>query len=98
MNIGAGNRMRGMRGTSGMFTRIPGNLLQDSGEFYHFNIPGNVEENFEECSRTFQGILAKIPGVQEDSGECSKIFRGMFKKILGIKNTVHRVGTINLKL
>ena len=82
-NIGTGNRMQGMWGTCGKFTRIPGNILEDSGEFYHFNIPGNVQENSGECSRTFRGILAKIPGVQEDSGECSKIFRGMFKKIPG---------------
>ena len=34
-----------MRGTRGMFTRIPGNLLEDSGECYYFNIPGNVEED-----------------------------------------------------
>ena len=27
-----GNGMRGMQGTRGMFTRIPGNLLEDSGE------------------------------------------------------------------
>ena len=41
-NRGAGN---GMRGTRGMFTRIPGNFLEDSGECYYFNIPGNVEED-----------------------------------------------------
>ena len=29
----------------GMFTRIPGNLLEDSAECYYFNIPGNVEED-----------------------------------------------------
>ena len=40
--------MRGMRGTRGIFTRIPGNLLDDSGECYCFNIPGNVPEDFEE--------------------------------------------------
>ena len=52
-NTGTGNRMRGMRGTRGMFSKIPGNLLEDSGEFYYFNIPGNVEEDSGECSRTF---------------------------------------------
>ena len=31
-----GNMMK-----AGMFTRIPGNLLEDSGECYYFNIPEN---------------------------------------------------------
>ena len=31
-NTGTGNGTRGMQGTRGMFTRIPGNLLEDSGE------------------------------------------------------------------
>ena len=35
----------GMRGTRGMFTRIPGNLLQDSGECSHISIPGNARED-----------------------------------------------------
>ena len=83
-NTGTGNGMRGMRGTRGMFTKIPGNLLEDSGECYYFNIPGNVEEDSGECSRTFRGMLVKIPGnAQEDSGECSKRFREMFKRIPG---------------
>ena len=61
----------GMRGTRGMFTRIPGNLLEDSGEHSHFSIPGNAREDSGECSRSFQGMLEKIPvNVQEDSGEC----------------------------
>ena len=83
-NTGTGTGMRGMRGTRGMFTRIPGNPLGDSGECYYFNIPGNVQEDSGESSRTFRGVLLKIPGnVQEDSGECSKRFRGMFEKISG---------------
>ena len=57
-NTGTGN---GMRGTRGMFTKIPGNLLEDSGECYYFNIPGNVEEDSGECSRTFRGMFKKIP-------------------------------------
>ena len=74
----------GMRGTRGMFTRIPGNLLEDSGKCYYFNIPRNVEEDSGECSRTFRGMFEKIPGsVPEDSRECSKRFRGMFEKIQG---------------
>ena len=45
-NTGTGNGMRGMRG---MFTRVPGNLLEDSGEYYYFNIPANVSEASGEC-------------------------------------------------
>ena len=66
----------GERGTGGMLTRIPGNLLDDSGEF----------------SRRFRGMFQKIPvmfkkipgNVREDLGECYQRFHGMFKKILGI--------------
>ena len=53
--------MWGIREKRGMFTRIPGNLLEDSGECYYFNIPANVEENFGKS--------------QQDSGECSRRFR-----------------------
>ena len=90
-NTGTGNGMRGMRRTQGMFTRIPGNFLEDSRECYYFNIPrnveedsGNVPEDSSECSRGFRGMFEKIPGnFQEDSGECSRGFRGMFKKTPG---------------
>ena len=59
-----------MRGTRGMFTRIPGNLLENSGECYYFNVPVNVEEDSGECSKRFRGMLVKIPwNAQEDSGE-----------------------------
>ena len=76
--------MRGIQGTRGMFTRIPGNPLEDSGECSHFSIPGNVQEDSGECSRRFQGMFEKIPGdVREDSGECSSRFRGMLMKIPG---------------
>ena len=44
-NTGTGNGMRVMRGTRGMFTRIPGNPLEDFEECYYFNIPGNVPED-----------------------------------------------------
>ena len=50
-NTRAGN---GMRGTRGMFTRLSGNLLDDSGECYCFNIPGNVPEDSVECSKIFR--------------------------------------------
>ena len=46
--------MRGVRGTREMFTRIPGNLLEDSGKCHYFNIPGNVEKDY----------------AQEDFGKC----------------------------
>ena len=39
----------GMQGTRGMFTRISGNLLEDSGECSHFSIPGNIREDSGEC-------------------------------------------------
>ena len=69
-NTGTGKGMRGMRGTRGMFTRILGNLLQDSGEYCYFIIPGNVEEDSGECSKRFRGMFLKIPGNDcEDSGE-----------------------------
>ena len=81
-NTGTGNGMQGMRGTQGMFTRIPVNLLEDSGKCCYFIIPGNVEEDSGKCSRRFRGMFEKIPGnVSEDSGECSRRFRGMFQKI-----------------
>ena len=61
-NTGTGSGMRGMRGTRGMFTRIPVNLLKDSGECCYFIIPGNVEEDSGKCSRRFRGMFQKIPG------------------------------------
>ena len=98
-NTGMGNGMRGMRE---MFTRIPGNLIEDSGECYFFNILGNVWKDSGECSRTFREnvrkdsgecskrfheMFKKIPGnVQKDSMECSRRFHGMFKKIPGNLN------------
>ena len=76
--------MRRMRVTRGMFTRIPGNLLEESGECCNFNILGNVEEDSGESWRRFWGMLKKIPGkVRKDSGECSRRFREMLKKISG---------------
>ena len=78
---GTGN---GIRGTRGMFTRIPGNLFHDSRECYYFKIPENVEKDSGECSRGFQGMLKKIPGnVEIDSGACSRRLQGMLKKIPG---------------
>ena len=48
-NTGTGSGTRRMRGTWEMFTRIPGNLLEKSGECCNFNIQGNVEEDSGEC-------------------------------------------------
>ena len=57
-------------GMRGMVTRIPGNLLEDSGESSHFSIPGNAQEDSGECSRNFRVMFQKIPGNnREDSGE-----------------------------
>ena len=85
-NTGTGNGTRGMQGTRGMFTMIPGNLLEDSGECSHFSIPGNVPEDSGECYQRFRGMLLKIalgmfkkiPGnVRKDSGECLGKLWGM---------------------
>ena len=70
-NTGMGKAMREMQGTRGMFTKIPGNLLEDSVESSHFSIPGNARKDSGECSRRFWGMFKRIPGnVPEDSGEC----------------------------
>ena len=41
-NTETGNRMQGMKEKRRMFARIPGSLLEDSRECYHFNTPENV--------------------------------------------------------
>ena len=82
--------MRRMQGTRRMFTRIPGNLLEDSRECSYFSIPGNPQEDSGECSRKFRRMLLNIPGGEggggggggwdvgwRDSGECSRRFRGI---------------------
>ena len=82
-NTETGDGMRVIWGSRGMFTRIPGNLLEHSGECYYFKILGNVQEDSGECSRRFRGILVKIPwNVEEDFGECWQRFRGMLAKVL----------------
>ena len=63
--------MRGMRGTRGMFTRIPGNVIILIFRGMFQRIPGNVEEDSAECLKRFRGMFKRIPGdAQEDSGEC----------------------------
>ena len=86
-----GKGMWEMQGMRGMFSRIPRNLLEDSGEGSHFSIPGNAREDpgnvikdSGEYSRTFWGMFKKILGNSiTDSGECSRGFRGMLGKIPG---------------
>ena len=81
-NTGTGNGMWGMRGTRGMFTRIPGNVVMLLFQGMLKKIPGNVRKDSGECSKGFRGMLEKIPGyVQKDSGEYWERFRGMFKRI-----------------
>ena len=62
-NTGTGNGMWGTRGTRGMFTKILRNLLEDLGECYYFNIPGNVQIDSVECSRRFWGMFKEIQGM-----------------------------------
>ena len=69
-NTGTGNEMRGMQGTPRVFTRIPGNLLEDSAEPYHPNILGNVRE-------VPDNVREDSGNVPEDSGESK------FRFILG---------------
>ena len=81
-NTGTGNGMWGMRGTRGMFNRIPGNVVMLLFQGMLKKIPGNVRKDSGECWKRFQGMFKRIPGnVGKDSGECSKGFRGMFKRI-----------------
>ena len=76
--------MRGVRGTWGMFTRIPGNVFFLILRGMFKKIPRNAQEDSGESWKRFRGMLKKILGnVEKDSGECSKKFRGMFKEILG---------------
>ena len=67
--------MQGIWRAQGMFTRIPGSLLEESGKCYYFDIPGNSEEDSGEYSRRFPG------NAQEDSRECWQRFSRMLKKI-----------------
>ena len=70
-NTGTGNGMWGTRGTRGMFTKIPRNLLED----------------LRVIILTSRGMFQKIPGnVQIDSVECSRRFRRMLKNISGNLN------------
>ena len=78
-----------MQGMWGMFTRIPANLLENSGE-------NTGTGNGMRGMRETRGIFTRIPGnlledsrecyyfnIPEDSGECSKRFRGIFEEIPG---------------
>ena len=48
-NTGTGNGTRGMQGTRGMFTRIPGNVLILAFRGIFEKIPGNVIKDSGEC-------------------------------------------------
>ena len=48
-----GNGMRGMQGTRGMFTRIPGNVLILAFQEMLEKIPGNVQEDSGEYYHRF---------------------------------------------
>ena len=48
-NTGTENGMRGMQGTRGMFTRIPGNVLILAFRGIFEKIPGNAREDSGEC-------------------------------------------------
>ena len=61
-NTGIRNGLRAMLGTRGMFTRILGNLLEDSGECSHFSIPGSTRKDSGVFSRKFRGMFKKILG------------------------------------
>ena len=74
-----GNGMRGMQGTRGMFTRIPGNVLILEFREMFKKISGNFPEDSGEYYPRFRGALSKIPrnvlkisaNAWKDSGECS---------------------------
>ena len=83
-NAGMGNRMRGTEKTREMFTRIPGNFLENSRESSDFRIPENARKDSGECSRRIQGWFQEISwNVIKDSEKCSRRFRGILLKILG---------------
>ena len=61
----------GMRGTQGMFTRIPGNVIILLFQGMLKQISGNVPKDSGECSKRFRGMFPKIPrNIRKDSGEC----------------------------
>ena len=71
-----------------MLKKIPGNVLEDSGEYSRRfrgmfeKIPGNIPKDSGECLKRFRAIFEEIPGnVPEDSGECWQRFSRMLKKI-----------------
>ena len=75
-NTGMGNGMRGIQGTRGMFTRIPGNVLILAFREMFEKIPGNFIKESGKCLRRFRGMLLMIPGnALEDSGECSRFWK-----------------------
>ena len=94
--LGIGARI--IQKTWGMLTRMQENLLEYSREYYHFNIPGNVQkisgnaqEVFGEYSGRFCGMFQKIPEhVPEDSRGRLKTFRGMSQNFQGMLKKIPR--------
>ena len=66
-----------------MFTRILRNLLEDSEECYHFNIPVNVREDSSECSRLL-GMLSKI--LENDQKNSEIIMTGNYIRKIRISH------------
>ena len=61
-----------------MFTRIPGNVLILAFQGMFQKIPGNIIKDSGECYKRFRGMFLRIPGnVRADSWECSGGFQGM---------------------
>lgn len=56
-NTRTGNRIQGRWGR--IFPRVPEYLLEESGKCYHFNISGNVQEDFGEYAERLRGLLEK---------------------------------------
>ena len=63
-----------------MFTRIPGNFLEDSAECYYFNIPGNAQEDFEESK--FRFILWNLALFLSNSANKMRKNKGIFSALL----------------
>ena len=61
-NTGMENGMQGTQGGRERLTRISENLLEDSAECYHFNIPWDIQIVSREYSRRFWEMFQKTSG------------------------------------
>ena len=77
-----GNGMRGMHGTRGMFTMIPGNVLILVFRGMFKKIPGNA--------------INVLGNVWKDSGECSGKLQGMLS-ILKLTKTTFYLEKVHVK-